>query len=95
MKASASLVADIEQRLAVLEPQSIELVDDWQKHVGHEASRQGASHFSLTIVSPRFAGLSTIKRHQAVYQALGPLMGSEIHALAIRALSPDELSSSA
>jgi acid stress-induced BolA-like protein IbaG/YrbA len=47
-------------------------------------------HFAARIVSPRFAGLRPIARHQLVYQTLGALMGREIHALSIQALTPDE-----
>ncbi len=86
-----SLAATIEERLAVLEPRSIELTDDSAKHSGHAGAAQGGSHFSLTIVSDRFAGLSTVQRHRKVYEALGFLMKREVHALAIRALAPDEL----
>jgi acid stress-induced BolA-like protein IbaG/YrbA len=47
-------------------------------------------HFASRIVAPQFAGLRPIARHQLVYQALGALMGREIHALSIEALTPDE-----
>jgi acid stress-induced BolA-like protein IbaG/YrbA len=47
-------------------------------------------HFAAQIVSPRFAGLRPIARHQLVYQTLGALMGREIHALSIQALTPEE-----
>ena len=42
-------------------------------------------------VSPRFAGMKTLARHRLVYDAMGPLMQGRIHALAIRAMTPDEL----
>jgi acid stress-induced BolA-like protein IbaG/YrbA len=47
-------------------------------------------HFAAQVVSARFAGLRPIARHQLVYQALGALMGREIHALSIQALTPEE-----
>jgi acid stress-induced BolA-like protein IbaG/YrbA len=47
-------------------------------------------HFASRIVAPQFAGLRPIARHQLIYQALGALMGREIHALSIEALTPDE-----
>lgn len=86
-----SLAASIRERLAVLAPESLELTDDSGQHVGHEGARDGGSHFSLLIVSPRFAGMKTLARHRLVYDAMGPLMQGRIHALAIRALTPDEL----
>jgi acid stress-induced BolA-like protein IbaG/YrbA len=48
------------------------------------------THFASRIVDAQFAGLRPIARHQLVYQALGALMGREIHALSIEALAPDE-----
>ena len=48
-------------------------------------------HFAARIVAAHFAGLRAIARHQLVYKALGSLMGREIHALSIEALTPDEL----
>ena len=86
-----NLGAEIHARLAKLDPESIDLVDESGDHVGHEGSRNGGSHFNLVIVSPRFTGKTTIARHRMVYEALGDLMQREVHALAIRALAPDEL----
>ena len=48
------------------------------------------THFSCIVVSDKFAGKNMVQRHQMVYQALGDKMGREIHALSIRALTPDE-----
>jgi acid stress-induced BolA-like protein IbaG/YrbA len=50
-------------------------------------------HFAARIVAAQFTGLRPIARHQLVYKALGELMGREIHALSIEALTPDELAS--
>jgi acid stress-induced BolA-like protein IbaG/YrbA len=47
-------------------------------------------HFESRIVAWQFAGLRPIARHQLVYKALGELMGREIHALSIEALTPEE-----
>ena len=82
---------EIRRRLAELQPQSIELLDESGLHAGHPGATAGGSHFRLTIVSPRFAGRDKVARHRMIYAALGPLMQREIHALAIRALTPDEL----
>jgi len=48
------------------------------------------THFASQIVAAQFSGLRPIARHQLVYRALGELMGREIHALSIEALTPDE-----
>ena len=47
-------------------------------------------HFEALIVSPAFAGLARVRRHQLVYAALGDRMREEIHALSMQTLSPDE-----
>lgn len=49
------------------------------------------THFEALVVSPVFAGKRPLARHQLVYKTLGRLVGNEIHALSIRALTPDEL----
>lgn len=48
------------------------------------------THFNSQIVAAQFVGLKPIARHQLIYKALGALMGREIHALSIDALTPDE-----
>ena len=59
-------------------------------HAGHEGAKGGGGHFSLTIVSPQFAGKNTVARHRMIYAALGAMMQQQIHALAIRAYAPGE-----
>jgi BolA protein len=81
----------IEEKLAVLEPESLEIFDESGKHVGHEGARGGGGHYMLTIVSRQFSGKPAQARHRMVYQALGTLMKKEIHALAIKAYAPDEI----
>ncbi|BCX81210.1 BolA family transcriptional regulator, general stress-responsive regulator [Methylomarinovum caldicuralii] len=83
-------VARIKDRLQqTLSPQHLELVDASAAHAGH-AQAGGAGHFYLTIVSAAFAGKGPVQRHQLVYQALGDMMQSEIHALSIQAYTPEE-----
>lgn len=83
--------AQIRARLAALEPLSLELVDESAQHAGHAGARPGGqTHWRLSIVSPRFAGQTTVARHRMVYAALGELMQHTIHALAITARSPEE-----
>lgn len=83
-------VRTIEDRLKVLSPTHLELIDASAAHAGH--AQAGAGHFYLTIVSLAFAGKSLVQRHQMVYQALSDLMQDQIHALSIRAYTPDEYS---
>lgn len=75
-----------------LEPLSLEVRDDSHRHAGHEGARDGRGHFSVTVVSAAFTGLTQLARHRAVYAALGELMQTDIHALAIEARAPQEAS---
>jgi BolA protein len=70
---------------AAFAPQLLEIGDDSHKHAGHPGGEQGHGHFSVHIVSAAFAGMSPVARHRAVYAALGEMMQTDIHALAIRA----------
>ncbi len=87
-------IAEIETRLAVLAPQHIEIIDDSALHAGHAGARSGGGHYQLTIVSDAFNGQNIVARHRAIYQALGDLMTTRVHALSINAKSPDEFFSS-
>ena len=86
-----SVERTIRERLAALEPQAVDLVDESETHRGHAGYREGGgTHWRLSIVSPRFTGQSTLARHRMIYQALGSLMQHPVHALAITARSPEE-----
>ena len=76
--------------VAALSPASLELVDDSHQHVGHVGARGGLGHFSVDIVSDAFAGMAPLARHRAIYDALGEMMTTEIHALSIRARTSSE-----
>ena len=92
---TAPRVATIRSRLeAALKPDEIEIVDDSHEHAGHAGARDGRGHFSVRIVSRQFAGKKTLERHRLVYAALGTLMQTDIHALAVSALTPEESTSS-
>ena len=87
---SADTIELLRQRLAVLQPDSIDIVDDSHRHAGHAGARDGG-HYQLQIVAQAFTGKSTIARHRMIYDAAGDLMRGRIHALSIRALSPEEV----
>lgn len=72
-------------------PSSLEITDDSHRHAGHAGARDGRGHFSVTIVASRFAGARRLERHRMVYSALGSLMQTDIHALSVTALAPDEV----
>ena len=57
----------------------------------YEGARGGGGHFELIIVSPLFEGKSAQARHRMVHAALGDMLEREIHALSIKAYTPDEI----
>ncbi|MFZ9069785.1 MAG: BolA family protein [Burkholderiaceae bacterium] len=81
----------IESRLReALSPTELQVWDDSDAHKGHAGAAKGGGHFEVLITSDRFSGLRPIARHRLVYDALGDLMPSRIHALSINAKTPDE-----
>ena len=76
---------------AALAPEDLEVEDVSHEHAGHAGARDGRGHFNVLIVSDAFDGQSLLKRHRLVYNALGDAMETDIHALSIRAYTPDEL----
>ena len=70
--------------LADLQPEYLEVLDESHMH-----SRGLETHYKAVIVSPLFAGLNAVKRHQKVYATVGELMG-QIHALALHTYTPEE-----
>ncbi|WP_332673249.1 BolA family protein [Aromatoleum sp.] len=83
-------VEDIRQRLLALQPESLEIEDESALHAGHAGARGGGGHYRLTIVAECFEGKNTVARHRLIYGALGEMMRTRVHALAIRALTADE-----
>lgn len=82
----------IESRLrTVLQPESLTITDESAAHAGHAGARDGGGHYAVTIVASVFRGRPPLARHRLVHEALGELMGREVHALRISALAPDEL----
>lgn len=73
-----------------LGPDHLEVIDDSHRHAGHAGAADGRGHFTVLIVSQRFAGLSTLERHKLVYQVVGDMMTTDVHALSIQALAPGE-----
>jgi BolA protein len=83
--------AAIRDKLSRLQPVSMDLQDESGQHAGHAGARpSGGSHWQLTIVSEAFRGKSAVARHRMVYEALGDLMKSDIHALRIEASAPEQ-----
>ncbi len=78
----------LQQRLL---PTHLEVRDDSAAHAGH-ASAGGKGHFRLRIVSTCFVGMKPLQRHRLVNEVLSPLFESEVHALAMETLTPEEFS---
>lgn len=88
---NAQRVSAIRSRLEeAFAPEAIDIVDDSHRHAGHAGSADGRGHFRVTIVAEKFRGASRVARHRMVYDALGSLMKTDIHALQVDARTPDQ-----
>ena len=89
-----SVEQEIRDRLtAAFAPEALEIVNDSHRHRGHAgAPGTGESHFTIKVVSAAFAGKSRLERHRMVNEVLAEALNGPVHALAIKALAPEELS---
>ena len=78
------MIADeMRQRLAVLNPTRLEVIDESESHRGHAGYRDGGqTHVRIRMASPAFAGLGRVQRHRLVHRTLGDIV-NRIHALAL------------
>ena len=89
----------LEKLGAGLSPDAMELVDDSARHAGHhheggmDAKPGGESHFNLVIVSHAFEGLGRLQRQRRVLDLLREELAGPVHALSVRALTPEEAGS--
>lgn len=76
---------------AAFAPTKLEVINDSARHHGHMGDDgSGESHFTVTIESAMFAGVSRLQRQRLVNAALGGIPGQRVHALAIKAKAPGE-----
>lgn len=88
---SRDRVARIEAILAeAFSPERLLVKDQSHLHEGHAGAQDGRGHFDVTIVAEAFAGQRPLARHRLVYDALGSMMETDIHALRIHAKAPSE-----
>ncbi|HLF17714.1 MAG TPA: BolA family protein [Candidatus Omnitrophota bacterium] len=81
--------------LNAFRPQRIHIDDESALHAGHaQAIQSGGGHFSLTIVSEMFNNKRLIERHRMIYDCLKKEMKGGIHALKVKAYTPQEFASS-
>ena len=83
----ARIEASLRERLGAVH---VEVIDESHLHVGHVGARDGGGHFRAVVVSMRFEGKAPVQRQRLVYDALESAMGSEIHALSMKTLTPAE-----
>jgi len=76
--------------IRALAPHELAIEDESHRHAGHAGARDGRGHFRVRIVAAEFAGMPPLARHRRVYAALGEMMQTDIHALAIDARAPGE-----
>ncbi|MDP0928745.1 BolA family protein [Paracoccus onubensis] len=78
------MIADeMRERLAVLTPSKLEIIDESEGHRGHAGYQEGGqSHFRIRMASSSFAGLSRLQRHRLIHDTLGDIV-PRIHALAL------------
>ncbi len=86
------LAQEIEALLrAAFTPSQLAVINDSARHSGHSGDDgSGESHFTVEIESAVFAGATRLQRQRMVNAALGDIPGQRVHALAIKALAPDE-----
>jgi BolA protein len=87
------MMQEIESRLRnALNPTTLTLEDESGDHEHHRGAKErpGAGHYNLFIISDAFEGKTRVARHRMIYDALGDLMQSAIHALKIDARAPSE-----
>lgn len=68
-----------------LSPTTLEVIDDSALHAGHVGA-EGGGHYTVAIAAPDFEGKNLVQCHRLVYEALGDVVGNEIHALSIRVI---------
>ncbi len=83
---SETRTAQIEALLSeAFSPDQLLIKDQSHLHAGHAGAKDGRGHFDVRIVADAFQGCSRIECHRLVYEALGQLMTTDIHALSIHA----------
>lgn len=88
---SGERVAKIEALLKeAFSPTYMLVKDQSHLHAGHAGARDGRGHFDVTIEAEAFRGKRPLACHRLVYEAMGSLMETDIHALRIQARPPAE-----
>ena len=83
----ARIEAELRERLRAVH---VEVIDESHMHAGHAGARDGGGHFRAVVVSMQFEDKAPVQRQRLVYDALESAMGSEIHALSMKTLTPTD-----
>jgi stress-induced morphogen len=90
MKSNEQRVDEITQRLIdAFAPSELEVIDESHLHMGHAGAKSGLGHFAVSITAEAFAGKNPLERHRMIYDALGEMMQTDIHALRVIHASSD------
>ena len=76
------------EKLQVLDPIHLEVIDESHLHIGHAGAQSGMSHIRIKVSSHQFSGLTRLQQHQKIYQILGTMMTTDFHAVAIEITPP-------
>jgi len=92
MTVAATMARKLTERFA---PVRLEVVDDSAQHAGHPghpggAGQGGETHFTVTVVSALFAGMSRVARQRLVYETLAEELSGGVHALSLTTVTPSE-----
>lgn len=77
----------IEEKLQALEPAFLKVENESHRH---SVPPNSETHFKVTLVSERLAGLMPVKRHQQIYALLADELAGPVHALALHLYTPEE-----
>jgi BolA protein len=93
MRVALSIETKLREALA---PSHLRVTDDSRRHAGHAGIREqggkadGETHFSVEIVSARFAGMRPVERQRLVYALLKDEIAGGVHALSLVTKTPQE-----
>ena len=78
-------------RLAALNPDLLDVVDESERHAGHVGARDGGgTHYRIRVVSAQFERKSRVERHRLIYDLLTAEFADGLHALALVTKAPGE-----
>lgn len=75
---------------SAFQPTRLQIIDESWKHAGHAGASDGGGHFAVEITATAFEGKNRLERQRMVYESLKEDFGFVIHALSVRANTPDE-----